>query len=114
MTTTVTLDMETIKLIARTSAETVVKEVSAELRRDMRDDFAAMEKRLGDKLDGYFGKLDPATHVIQHDRLNRMILMFDRMGENLFTTIVKKVAWGAIVIAVVGYVGYTKMTGGHL
>jgi hypothetical protein len=108
----ITVDMETIKLIAKASAEAAALEVAKELREDMRADFEAMERRLTEKLDGYFGKLEASEHVIQHDRIERLLDLVDRMGEGIFSNILKQLLWGLVVAGVGGWLLWQKITGG--
>ena len=104
--------METVKLIAQAAAEAAANRVSAELRDEQRRGFERMENRLCEKMDGYFGQVDPAKHVVQHDRIERFLTMMDKMGEGIFSNILKNVIWGLIVMSVVGWLAWKKMTGG--
>lgn len=110
--TNITVDMETAKLIASGAAEQAAKAVAQELRADIRADMEGLEERITQKLDNYFGKLDASDHVIQHDRIERLLNLFDRMGENVVSSILKNVIWGLLVLGIVGYLGWQHFVGG--
>ncbi len=108
----ITADMETIKIIAQASAEAAAKQVSQELREDVREQFGQLEDRMAQRLRNYFGQLDASKHVVQHDRLERMLAAIDRMSENVFTNLMGKLMWGLLIAGLFGYVMWTKLTGG--
>lgn len=112
MSTEITVDTETLQLIVKAAAEAATREVMQELKAETASEFGAMERRLSDKLDGYFGKVDPTRHVVQHDRIERLLNLLDRMGEGIFASILKQILWGLIVAGVVGWLLWHKFTGG--
>lgn len=106
------IDMDSAKILAEAAATSAAKEVAQEIREDMKGELQQMESRLMSRMDGYFGSASPKDHVIQHDRIERLLALMDRMGENIFTNILKQIIWGLIVVAVIGYLIWHKMTGG--
>lgn len=112
MTVPITVDMDTLKTIAAAAAEAAAREVLKELKADTKSEFEAMEERLTGKLDSYFGKVDAAAHVVQHDRIERLLNLIDRMGEGIFSNILKNIIWGLLVTGVVGWLLWQKITGG--
>ncbi len=107
----ITVDMDTIKIIAQASAEAAAKTVSKELRDEMRDGFDDLERRMTKRLDTYFGDELPGDHIVQHDRMERMLNLMDRLSETIFSNILKNLVWGLIVMGILGWLAYNKITG---
>jgi vacuolar-type H+-ATPase subunit E/Vma4 len=110
--TAITVESETLQLIVQAAAEAAAREIAQELRAETVSEFGQMERRLTDKLDNYFGKVEPSKHVVQHDRIERLLNLVDRMGEGIFQSILKQLIWGLVVAGVVGWLLWHKLTGG--
>jgi hypothetical protein len=112
MGTPITVDTETIKMIAAAAAEASARAVVQDLKAETKSEFEQMERRIAERLEGYFGQLDASKHVVQHDRIERLLTLVDRMGEGIFASVVKNIIWGLLVAGVVGWLFWQKLTGG--
>lgn len=99
----VSIDMDTVKLIASAAAESAAKTMAQEVRDEVRRELAGMEDRLKSHIDSYFGRLDATDHIVQHNRIERLLSGIDGIGTKILATVSKFLITGLIVSAVLGY-----------
>lgn len=105
-------ELSTMKALAESMARTSATEIGASLREDMRKSFTDLEDRLtkhiDTEMDRRFGAIDPAQHVIQHDRLERMLKWVESMQGTFWKAVMGmliKVAF-FFILAYGAYKGY--------
>jgi hypothetical protein len=98
---TVTLDMDTVKLIAEAAARAAVEQMSEQHRRELEI-----------QLKSHFGETSAAQHIIQHERLDKLLGFLDSLGTSIFATLIRNMVMSLIVIGTVGWVIWTKLFGG--
>ena len=108
----ITVDSETIKLIAAAAAEAAASKIADQFREEFRTEIKLMKDGVFTEVHGYFGDTTPAAHLIQHNRIDKLLALFDKMGENLLATALKYLLMGLLAAGVVGYVLYHRIFGG--
>lgn len=118
---TVQMDFDTMKQIAELSAQAAAQKVADSLRKDLREDlrqeFTQLEARLKEKLESqlrsHFGAMEPADHIVQHDRINRIIALGDSAAggfvkgvlNRVGTWLATMVGFGLLYLAATGKLG---------
>lgn len=100
----ITLDMDSIKIIAAAAAREAVEA----MRQQHKEDQEKLEERLERRLSNYFGELTASTHIVQHERIDRILKFLDGLGNNIVGMLVKNLIIGAGVISIIGYVLWHK------
>lgn len=106
-TKTVTLDMDTVKLIAAAAAREAVEAMREENRREA----DRLEARIEEKLNNFFGSTTATAHVVQHARLDKLLNFLDSLGANIFGTILKNIIIGLCVMGLIGYFIWNRIFG---
>lgn len=101
------MDLEIVKEIAKASAVAATEEVAAKFREDLREQLRAEFK-------AHFGDMEAAKHIIAHDRMERLLRLVDRLGENVFGKLLQHFVYGALLVCAIGYAAWLKFTGGQL
>jgi hypothetical protein len=109
------MDIETAQLIAESAARAAGAELAAKLSEQFREDFNRFQDSVNGRLhmefESRFGKMDAAQHIIQHDRLDRLLKLSDSIGRNLFGKIIMGVVIIGLVVAFGGEIVVRKIAG---
>lgn len=105
--------LDVMRFLAETSANAAAEKTAAAMREDLRESILAAKQQIAEDInrhmDAYFGRLKPSDHIIQHDRLYRMLGFMDRVSNNFWGKVVVNGLFVVIVVAVVGQFAW-----GHL
>jgi phosphopantetheine adenylyltransferase len=109
------LNGEMMKLLAETTARHAAETLVNSLREDIHAQHEETRKQLREEikneLGAYFGEMKGAKHIVQHDRFDRLIKLFDRLGENFLGKIITNVVVGILIVAAMGYLTWHKIFG---
>lgn len=108
------LDMDSLKLIADSVARTAATQVSEQLEAKMSEQHEKLKRDVIEEfrrdLKGYFGSLQSDEHIVQHNRIEKLLNFIDRTSENFLGRIISQLLmWGTILL-VVGYAAFGKGT----
>jgi hypothetical protein len=99
--TAVTLDIKTLELLVEAAARRAVRDIKGELTQEIRDAVAA-------SITSHFGEMKGSEHVVQHDRVSRLIKMIDRLSENFIGKVIGNLVIGLVLATIVGYLAWFK------
>lgn len=101
------MDAETVRLIAEAAAQKAADTV----RERLKEDFEQVEHKVVERLNTFFGDTSPTHHIVQHARIDKLLNFVDGLSSNIIGTIVKNAMLGLGVMALIGYVIWTKFVG---
>lgn len=94
--TDMSLDKETVELIAKSAADEAV----SGLRREVLSDIRA---EIENSFKSHFGDMSAFDHANQHSRIDKLLNSLDKISDNFWGQIVTGVIKWALAIFVVGY-----------
>lgn len=113
------INMEALTALVSQAANAAARQVSYEVREQIKEDLDAhtqaiefaVARQIDEKMKGFMGNTDAAEHIIQHDRLNRLLGMMDKMSSNFFGKIIVNLLLFGAVLTALAMLGYKHLFG---
>jgi hypothetical protein len=101
--------MDTVKLIAEAAARAAASEVAKQVTEETKKSFSDLEDRIETRLAAYFGDKGANHHIIQHDRVDRLLDLLDKTSVGIVGTVIKYAIMMTIIIGTLGYLAWHKI-----
>ncbi|MFP3609164.1 hypothetical protein SB778_03505 [Paraburkholderia sp. SIMBA_050] len=103
-------DQENLMTIAKEVAKATVEEMGLKLRERDEELRESIVEDVRKELKSYFGDQSPSDHLIQHNRIDKLLNWIDNLGKNFWGGLIAGTV-KFLVVAIIGAAVFSKYKG---